>query len=416
MTWPTVALGNLATSIRNGLFAKRPTDEPQGSQILRISAVRNGRVNLQDSRFVEGLEPDQIAKFSVRAGDLLITRYNGSRALVGISGIVPPHEGEMIHPDKLIRVVLDRSRVEPKFANYQLGSALVRAHLEPRIRTTAGQSGIAGADVRSIPLVIPPLAEQRRIVDVLEDHLSRLDAAEVSLEMAYKRLEAVWLSFLSSQRRDLLADEQRPIRDIAETALGKMLDAKKHAGTPTRYLRNINVRWGGFDLTDVKSVPLSKDEIDRFQVVDGDVMVCEGGEPGRCAVWRDHDGAIAYQKALHRMRVRPEAAVSPEFLALMLTEAIRSGRSDRLFTGTTIKHLPQEKLRRIEIPVPGMDRQNRVLTRASEFETGLARMERVLTDLKERASALRRSLLTDAFSGRLTGESSDLDHIEEAVG
>ncbi|MGH3026430.1 MAG: hypothetical protein ACRDLR_08295, partial [Gaiellaceae bacterium] len=165
MTSATSTLGELALTIRNGIFARRPNDDSLGSPILRISSVRDGRVNLDDRRFVEGLDSDVIERFRIQPRDLLITRYNGSRSLVGISGIVPEHDGNVVHPDKLIRVTLDTSRVDPRFINYQLQAPQCRAHLEPRIRTTAGQSGIAGADVRSIPVVVPPLDDQRRIVD-----------------------------------------------------------------------------------------------------------------------------------------------------------------------------------------------------------------------------------------------------------
>lgn len=90
MSWREVTLGEVATTIRNGLFAKRPSDSPPGTRILRISSVKRGVVNLEDSRYVEGLEPTQVAKFAVNDGDLLMTRYNGSRDLVGRSALVPP--------------------------------------------------------------------------------------------------------------------------------------------------------------------------------------------------------------------------------------------------------------------------------------------------------------------------------------
>lgn len=414
MTWQRTTLDDIALSIRNGLFARRPTDNPSGSRILRISAVRGGRVTLDDSRFVEGLEPAQIEKFSVNAGDLLITRYNGSRALVGISGIVPAHDGPVIHPDKLIRVVLDRNRADARFVNYQLQSTPVRSHLEPRIRTTAGQSGIAGADVRSIPLDLPLLDEQHRIVDLLEDHLSRLDAANNYLNAAAGRLDALRLSALQDMSRALRHDGApvRRIADVADSSLGKMLDAKRAAGSPTPYLRNINVRWGHFDLEDVSTVPLTDDERSRLALHEGDVLVCEGGEPGRCAIWHQERAPMAFQKALHRIRVKP-GLITPEFLALSLESFIRSGSADRLFTGTTIKHLPQEKLREIAFPVPSLESQAAAVARLTALEESRSEALRQSWRMTERATTLRRTLLTAAFSGRLTGRSSDLDLAEE---
>ena len=188
--WVRTTLGDVATLIRNGTFASRPDDDPDGLPILRISAVRAGVVDMENVKYVHGLEARRAGQFAVRSGDLLFTRYNGSRHLVGICGVVPPHSGPVLHPDKLIRVVVSPEVADSHFIAYQMASGLVRDHLEPRIRTTAGQSGISGVDVKSIPVILPPLAEQRRIVDILDDHLSRLDAADQQTRTALQRANA----------------------------------------------------------------------------------------------------------------------------------------------------------------------------------------------------------------------------------
>ncbi|TVS77554.1 restriction endonuclease subunit S [Mycobacterium helveticum] len=254
---------------------------------------------------------------------------------------------------------------------------------------------------------------ERRIVDLLEDHLSRIEAGERWLSVGKRKLEALWLAALSESRRTLGGVQTRTIGDIAETALGKMLDAKKQLGRPTPYLRNVNVRWREFDLSDVQLTPLTESEVQWFDVRPGDVMVCEGGEPGRCAVWRRPVGEVAFQKALHRIRVRNSGEVLPSFLALMLEEAIRSGRCNRMFTGTTIKHLPQEKLRVIEIPVPALDTQRRAVDRLAKLVEAQVRLRAAITNGAARSVAMRRSLLTAAFSGRLIAVKSSLPSAEE---
>lgn len=415
MTWPVLALGEVVTSVRNGIFARRPNDEGQGTPILRISAVRGGKVDLTDSRFVEGVTDEQLTKFMLHPGDLLITRYNGSRHLVGIAGLVPKLSGPLLHPDKLIRLVPDRTRIEPRFLMLQMQSPAVRSFLEPRIRTTAGQSGIAGGDVRSIPLVVPKLIEQWRIVDVLEDHLSRIDAAAREIRNARTRLDALLLATLRvhvAEAKESSTPFER-IGNLATTSLGKMLDAKKATGEPTPYLANINVRWGRFDLDHLKSVPLTANERARLTMEPGDVIVCEGGEPGRCAVWDRENTGIAYQKALHRVRVHDSSRIAPAYLALMIREAIQSGRADYLFTGTTIKHLPQEKLRMIEIPVPDRSVQLATLAEVGAVSRATERLGAALGAASARGEALRRAVLVSAFEGKLTGRHTDTEVIEE---
>ncbi len=158
-----------------------------------------------------------------------------------------------------------------------------------------------------------------------------------------------------------------------------MLDAKRARGIPTPYLRNINVRWGRVDLTDVLTVPLTEEERARLSLVSGDLLVCEGGEPGRCAVWRGGDASLmTFQKALHRIRVHG-STLRPAYVAAMLEELIRSGRADLMFTGTTIKHLPQEKLRMLEIPVPPVQEQDRIL---DSLDSLSSRAERFSIDVQ----------------------------------
>lgn len=266
-----------------------------------------------------------------------------------------------------------------------------------------------------LPVPVPPPGEQLRIVEILEDHLSRLDAADQLTQMASLRLNTLLLSTLTWSVTEMrqLGVPFRPLGTITDTTLGKMLDAKKVNGELTKYLANINVRWGTFDLAHLKEVALTASEKQRLKLQRGDILACEGGEPGRSAVWELDGSDIAYQKALHRIRVRDPGALSPHFVALMLREAIQSRRWDSFFTGTTIKHLPQEKLRRIEIPVPPIGDQRELQAHAQEVERHVARQTDALDAAKRRSQALRRGLLAAAFSGSLTGRSTDDEVLEE---
>jgi restriction endonuclease S subunit len=293
----------------------------------------------------------------------------------------------------------------PKYAYYFLKSV----RLEDR------GYGRHFALLRRVSVPVPSLSEQYKVVDLLEGYLSHLDAAERSLEFARQRVDRLVLAHLSCQVR-WLSDTSAPVAaigDVAHTNLGKMLDAKRSGGELTPYLGNINVRWGTFDLGDLKQVHLTLEERNRFSLDRGDVLVCEGGEPGRCAVWHLQRSEIAYQKALHRVRVQDPRAVSPHFFALMLREAIQSGRSDSLFTGTTIKHLPQEKLRRIRLPIPSLDVQSRLVAEADRIAEAVNELRRSLADATRLSAALHRSVLAAAFSGKLTGRHTDQAVIEE---
>jgi type I restriction enzyme S subunit len=398
--WEWTTLGEIASSVKNGIFVSRPGSDPNGVPILRISSVRSMQLSLDDIRYSEqGADELQEQDALLIPGDLLFTRYSGSREYVGVCARVPNDVGPLTYPDKLIRVRVPI--IEPSYLTAAFASPTVRASVQSVLRTTAGQVGISGSALKSIRIPVAPLGEQRRIAAALDEHLSRLDAGSGHLMHCTGQLPSLRAAALAEVHDVALskAASSRTIGEIAVTQLGKMLDAKRTEGVSTEYLRNINVRWQSVDLAALQQVPLTKAERAKFSLEPGDILVCEGGEPGRCAVWRGQRPHIAFQKALHRIRVRGN--VMPEWVSLMLEHAVRSGRVKRLLTGSTIKHLPQEKLRSVSIPVPERDIQQLLVEQLDRTEGTRVRLEETLSIAATRSDALRRSLLTEAFTGRL---------------
>lgn len=86
--------------------------------------------------------------------------------------------------------------------------------------------------------------------------------------------------------------------------LGKMLDAEKNTGEPKPFLGNRAVQWGRIEVSDVGEIKLSPSELQRYRLREGDLLVCEGGEVGRSAIWHQTVNECYYQKALHRLRPR----------------------------------------------------------------------------------------------------------------
>ena len=129
---------------------------------------------------------------------------------------------------------------------------------------------------------------------------------------------------------------------VAVTRLGKMLDKAKNKGTPRRYLRNINVRWFDFDLSDLLEMRFEDSELSEFTLQFGDVLICEGGEPGRAAVWDGREDDIYFQKAIHRIRFLN--IVDSSFFVKALRASADDERLAEYFTGTGIKHFTGKSL------------------------------------------------------------------------
>ena len=191
-----------------------------------------------------------------------------------------------------------------------------------------------------------------------------------------------------------------PLSMLGELRLGKMLDKTKNHGDTVQYLRNVNVRWFEFDIADLKDIRVSDKERDLLSVQDGDLFICEGGEPGRCAVWRAGANSLVYQKALHRFRTN--GAIAPEFLMYRLRHDIEANVLQSAFTGTTIKHLTRERLAKHLVPLPAIAEQIRI---AAQLDKLLARIQ-TCNDRIDAIPALlkrfRQAVLTAATSGALT--------------
>lgn len=171
-----------------------------------------------------------------------------------------------------------------------------------------------------------------------------------------------------------------------------MLDQKVQTGLHARkYLRNANVQWFRFDLSDLLEMDFDEAARETFALKDGDLLICEGGEPGRAAIWRNQVPDCYYQKALHRGRPDPSLAHSEYLLWLLWCLAERGGLSDHV-TSATIAHLTGEKLKAMQILLPPLSLQSQFVERlkAHEFirtsaEKALITQDTLFASLQHRA-------------------------------
>ncbi|MBI5955084.1 MAG: restriction endonuclease subunit S [Chloroflexi bacterium] len=178
---------------------------------------------------------------------------------------------------------------------------------------------------------------------------------------------------------------KQPLGNVAELCLGKMLDEKKNKGQPLPYLANINVRWGSFDLDNLREMRFEENELERYGLKFGDIVMCEGGEPGRCAIWKDGKPGMMIQKAIHR--IRPHEGLDYRFLYYDFLLKGKTGAFTPLFTGATIKHLPGQNLAKVEVSIPPLEIQRRIADILSAYDD-LIENNRRRIDLLEQSARL----------------------------
>jgi type I restriction enzyme S subunit len=152
------------------------------------------------------------------------------------------------------------------------------------------------------------------------------------------------------------------LSDIAVSRLGKMLDKRKQTGQHQhKYLANANVQWFSFDLENLNQMDFDEADQKEFELLDGDLLVCEGGEIGRCAIWHGEITDCYFQKAIHRVRCNTEVLL-PDYLGhSFYYHSQKNGFSDIVSSKSTIAHLPGDKLKAMNIIVPPMELQKRFI-------------------------------------------------------
>ncbi|HCF0703362.1 TPA: restriction endonuclease subunit S [Pseudomonas aeruginosa] len=179
---------------------------------------------------------------------------------------------------------------------------------------------------------------------------------------------------------------QKKLGQVADFLLGKMLDEKKNKGEFRPYLANVNVRWGSFELGSLREMRFELHEHERYGLQFGDIVMCEGGEPGRCAIWKNQVPGMMFQKALHR--IRPKAEMDVRFLYYSFLNRGKNGGFDQYCTGSTIKHLPRQNLAMVEVDVPPLTIQKQIASILSAYDDLIENNTRRIEILEEMARRL----------------------------
>lgn len=190
--WEKYQFNDLMSVIRNGYGAK--PDDMGEHRILRISSVRSMKLNLADYRLNQS---EFSREDTIHENDLLFTRYNGSKEFVGVCASVPTLPCAYAYPDKLIKCTPKlQDQIHSKFLQYYLNQGEARKYLQSKIKTTSGQNGISGSDIKKTAVFLPDLTVQKAVVAEIESRLSVCDNIEQTVDDALQQTEAMRQSIL----------------------------------------------------------------------------------------------------------------------------------------------------------------------------------------------------------------------------
>jgi type I restriction enzyme S subunit len=274
---------------------------------------------------------------------------------------------------------------------------------------------------QEIRIPAPCLSEQRRIVDILEDHLSRLDAAEAGCDRATKRVSALRVSLLT---KALFTQSwtTMPLAEALALSVGGLWGAEPGVEeVQVRVLRVTELRSDGdLDPSTAATRSVSARQLVSRQLVAGDLLLEKsGGGPntpvGRVGLVNELDGPSICSNFMQLMR--PRGDVVPRFLHLYLNGFyLRGGTAPMQKASTNIRNIKASEYLKIPVPLPDRTTQEAVVV---ALEADLSASDRIVAELRRcrrRSARLRRALIEAAFSGRLTGHSRNMDLVEEMAG
>lgn len=245
------------------------------------------------------------------------------------------------------------------------------------------------ATLGSFSITVPSLTEQRKIAAVLDKVSGLISKRRQQLDKLDEMVKARFVEMFGDVIRNSKAWQMRVFEDVAASRLGKMLDAKQQTGKYSYpYLANFNVQWFRFNIENLNQMDFDEDERAEFELKDGDLLVCEGGEIGRCAVWHNEIQPCFFQKALHRVRCNRQI-IHPDYLAWWFKyNCDHDGFTAIAGSKATIAHLPGIKLKQLQVAVPPIELQEQFATFVAQTDKSKLAIQKSLDKLEILKKAL----------------------------
>lgn len=207
--------------------------------------------------------------------------------------------------------------------------------------------------------------------------------------------------------------EYKKLGEICSSDLGKTLNKSKDVGNMHPYLCAINILWDSIDLTTLKEACFKDDEIDRYTVKYGDLLVCEGGDTGRAAIW-DRKEPILYQNALHRLRFKE--GVDARFIMYNLWHKKQIGEIDHKYSkGVTILHLVKSALLSIPILLPPKSTQLAIVSELDKINELIRLKKEQLKDFDNLAQSLFYEMFGDPVENEKGWEVKKLIEVSSLI-
>lgn len=299
-----------------------------------------------------------------------------------------------LHPAKssvigTMQYLLPKDNVLPQYLYYVVSYM----HLE-KYFTGATIPHIYFKDYKNEKFNLDSLDKQKEIIESLGRCEKVIESRKQELQLLDDLIKARFVEMFGDVIHNDRKWECKQFSDITTSRLGKMLDAKHQTGTcKYPYLANFNVQWFRFELDNLNEMDFNEKDREEFCLEDGDLLVCEGGEIGRCAVWHNQVKKCFFQKALHRVRCNQDI-ILPDYLAWWFKYNCENGGFAAIEGAkATISHLPGVKMKMLDVTVPAIELQKQFADFVKQVNKSKVAVQKALDE----AQLLFDSLMQEYF-------------------
>lgn len=376
------------TEITDGTH-QTPTYSEYGYIFLSSKNVTTQKIDWDNVMFIpEKLHEELYKRVAPQIDDILLAK-NGT---TGVAAIV---DRDIVF-DIYVSLALIRPNTEivmPRYLLYAINNPVVKGYFDSSLKGI-GVPNLHLKNIRETPIKIYDLETQKAIVEKLDKVCELISLRKQQLEKLDELVKARFVEMFGNIIRN---DKSWPIHnfsDIASSRLGKMLDAKQQTGKYSYpYLANFNVQWFNFNVDNLNQMDFNEAEQKEFELRDGDLLVCEGGEIGRCAVWHNEIQPCFFQKALHRVRCNRQL-VQPDYLAWWFKyNCNHGGFAEIAGAKATIAHLPGIKLKQLQVALPPLSLQNEF----AAFVERIDQQKQTVQQSLEKLELMKKALMQEYF-------------------
>ena len=358
--WEWSTIGNISTSVLYGVSESAKTNGKY--HLLRITDIQNNRVNWDTVPYTN-YDEKKAGNYLLEHGDILFARTG---ATVGKSYLVNNVVGPSIYASYLIRVRTSKY-VLPSYIKLFFDSEFYWTQISKN-SLGIGQPNVNGTILSKLAIPLPPLSEQQRIVAEVEKWMSLIDTIENGKENLLQSIATAKSKILNLAVKGKLLEkegdwEEKTLGEIFQHNTGKALNkSARQEGQLLPYITTSNLYWDHFELDNVKSMYFKDSEIEKCTVTKGDLLVCEGGDIGRSAIWNlDYD--ICIQNHIHRLRPIIDALPKFYYYVLMFYKSTNNIQGK----GIGMLGLSSKQLHKIILPLPPLSEQQRIVTKIEQI-------------------------------------------------